>query len=315
MPIDAALELLLHAQESVISREQALRAGLSRRAVEHRLATRAWQRVLPSVYVVGLRKPSRIQAQVAALLHAGDGAALDDVDACICAGLTAVPFVKGRVYVAAPEQSSARSCAFVVVRRVRKPFVTLPSGSVRYLEPAAALIAMSRRLRSPDRVLASFSEAIRRRITTHDELVAAHLSGPPRHLALAADALEDTAEGVWSVAEGWFRRLAIGRPELPPLLYNRRLQLPDGRVLVPDALAVDAGLVHETNGRGAHEREDLFESMQQRHDALTTAGLILLHNSPRRLRNRGQTVIGEFCTCYLANAGRGLPPGVVLLDR
>ena len=57
MPNDAALEPLLHAQESVISREQALRAGLSRRAVEHRLATRAWQRVLPSVNVVGLRLP------------------------------------------------------------------------------------------------------------------------------------------------------------------------------------------------------------------------------------------------------------------
>jgi hypothetical protein len=120
---------------------------------------------------------------------------------------------------------------------------------------------------------------------------------------------------VWSVAEGWFRRLAIGCRELPPLLYNRRLKLPGGRVIVPDALALEAGLVHETNGRGPHEREDLFESMQERHDAMTTAGLTVLHNSPRRLRARGQTVIGEFCVCYLANAGRGLPPGVVLLDN
>jgi hypothetical protein len=314
MPSDAVLEPLLLAQQSVLSRDQALRAGLTRRAIEHRLATRAWQRVLPRVYIVGLRRPSRVQAQIAALLHAGDGSALDDVDACICAGLTAVPFVKGRVFVAAPEQASARSHDFVVVRRVRKGFTPLVAGPLRYLEPAAALIAMSRRLKSCDRVLASFSEAVRRHLVTHDELVAAHLAGPPRHITFAADALEDTADGVWSVAEGWFRRLAIGCSRLPPLLYNRRLRLPDGRVIVPDALAVDAGLVHETNGRGPHEREDLFESMQERHDLMTAAGVTVLHNSPRRIRTRGQSVIGEFCTCYLALAGRGLPPGVVLLD-
>jgi hypothetical protein len=313
MPFDPQLEPLLQSQEFVISREQALRAGLSRRAIEHRLSSRTWQRLLPSVYLVGPGKPSRVQAQVAALLHAGDGSALDDVDACCCAGLTAVSFTKGRVFVAAPEQSSARSYDFVAVRRVRKPFTPRIAGPLRYLEPAAALIAMSRRLRSADRVLASFSEALRRRVVTHDELVAAHLIGPPRRLAFAADALEDTADGVWSVAEGWFRRLAIARQELPPLLYNRRLRLPDGRVIVPDALAEDAGLVHETNGRGPHEREDLFESMQERHDTMTTAGLTVLHNSPRRIRTRGQAVIGEFCACYVARAGRGLPPGVVLL--
>ena len=314
MPSDPDLEPLLNAQESLISRAQALRAGISRRAIEHRLATRAWQRDLPSVYLVGRGRPSRLQAQVAALLHAGEGAALDDVDACCYAGLTAVPLVKGRVFVAVPEMSSSRSHDFVVVRRVRRPFSPVPAGPVRYLEPAAALIAMSRRLASADPVLAAFSEAIRRRMVTHDELVSAHLLGPPRHLAHAAAALEDTADGVWSVAEGWFRRLAIACADLPSLLYNRRLRLPNGRIIVPDALAVDAGLVHETNGRGPHEREDLFESMQERHDAMTTAGLTVLHNSPRRIRNRGQTVISEFASCYLSRAGVGLPPGVLLLD-
>lgn len=313
MPLDVVIELVLDTQDSVISRDQAMRAGLSRRAIEHRLATRVWQSLLPGVYLVGRGQPSRRQAQIAALLYAGDDSALDDVDACRCAGLTAASYVKGRVYVAVPEQSSARSHDFVAVRRIRRPFVPLLAGSLRYLEPASALIAMSRRLRSADRVLASFSEAVRLRVVTHEELVAAHVVGPPRHITLAAEALEDTADGVWSVAEGWFRRLAIACRDLPPLLYNRRLMLPTGRIIVPDALAPDAPLIHETNGRRPHEREDLFESMQERHDVMTTAGLTALHNSPRRIRNRGHTVIGEFATCYRALAGRGLPPGVVLL--
>ena len=314
MSTDPQLEPLLNAQEFVLSRQQALCAGLTRRAIEHRLVSRAWQRVLPSVYIVGRRPPDRVQSQIAGLLHAGDGSALDDVDACCAAGLTAVPFVRGRVFVAAPEMSSARNCDFVVVRRIRRPFVTMAAGPIRFLEPAAALIAMSRRLRSGDKVLAAFSEAIRRRQVTHDELVAAHVAGPPRHLALAAEALQDTEDGVWSVAEGWFRRLAVANTELPPLLYNRRLRLPTGRIIVPDALALDAAVVHETNGRKPHEREDLFESMQERHDVMTAAGLTVLHNSPRRIRNRGQTVIAEFETCCRQHAGRGLPPGVVLVD-
>ena len=55
--------------------------------------------------------------------------------------------------------------------------------------------------------------------------------------------------------------------------------------------------------------------MQERHDAMTTAGLTVLHNSPRRIRARGETVLREFEACYRANAGRGLPPGVLLLPE
>jgi hypothetical protein len=100
---------------------------------------------------------------------------------------------------------------------------------------------------------------------------------------------------------------------LPPLLYNRRLKLPGGRIISPDALALDAGLVHETNGRAAHRRDDLFDDMQERHDAMTVAGLTVLHNTPRRIALRGREVITQFERCYVRDAGRGLPPGVVLL--
>src|SRR4051812_3887860 len=116
MPQDPHLEPLLIAQDCVLSRDQALQAGISRRGIEHRLATRAWRRLLPSVYLVGRGEPTRTQAQIAALLYAGEGSALDDADACQCAGLTAVSYVKGRVFVAVPEQSSARSYDFVCVR-------------------------------------------------------------------------------------------------------------------------------------------------------------------------------------------------------
>jgi len=100
---------------------------------------------------------------------------------------------------------------------------------------------------------------------------------------------------------------------LPLLLYNCVLRLPDGRLVSPDALAPGAGLVHETNGAVAHRRADLFDDMQERHDAMTVAGLTVLHNTPMRLGAQPRLALAQVERCYLRLAGRGLPPGVTIV--
>lgn len=174
---------------------------------------------------------------------------------------------------------------------------------LRYLEPAAAVIAATRRLSSDRAVLALVSDAVQRGVVGFEALMRAHIQGPPRNSRRADRALEHVGAGVRSAPEGDFRRLAEASTILPPLLYNRMLRLPSGRCISPDALAAEAGLVHETNGRGPHRRDDLFEDMQERHDAMTEAGLTVLHNPPRRI--------------WLA--GRAAPtaerPGRVLVNR
>ena len=45
--VDPLFEHLVHAQDLVVSRGQALCAGLSDRAIEHRLASGGWQVLLP----------------------------------------------------------------------------------------------------------------------------------------------------------------------------------------------------------------------------------------------------------------------------
>jgi hypothetical protein len=271
--------------------------------------------MLPGVYLAAPDRPSRRQAQVAALLYAGPESALDDVDACAHFGLKAAALVEGHVFVVVPDHAKARGAGYVHVRRTSRPFVTLYAGPLRYVDPATALIAVARRLRSEQAVLAVLSEGVQRRVVRLGQLVRAHDEGPPKGARLTHLALSDLGAGVRSAPEGAFRRLALRSRVLPPLLYNRRLRLPTGRIVVPDALALDAGLVHETNGRGPHEREDLFESMQVRHDAMTEADVIVLHNSPRRIRRDGPAVIAQFERCYLANTGRGLPEGVELLPE
>jgi hypothetical protein len=314
MPSDLALRPILAAQAFVVTREQALAAGVTRRGIDHRIHLGLWQRLLSGIYLVSPQPPTRLQMQMAALLHAGPQSALDDVDACAAVGITAVSPMRERVFVVVPSDAPARTRGFVHVRRTDRNFTVFRAGALRIADLPTALVAMSRRVGSEQQVLAAFSEAVQRGTVRLDDLARAHEAGPPRGKRAAGNALADLGAGVRSAPEGGFRHLAIACPILPPLLYNPRLRLPTGRIVVPDALAVTAGLVHETNGRGPHAREDLFESMQERHDGMTAAGLIVLHNSPRRIRTNGRAVIDEFLQCFVANEGRGLPPGVVLLD-
>lgn len=304
---------LLSAQDYVLTREQALCHGMTRHAIENCFEYDGWQHLLPGVYLTHPGEPSRRQRLIGAQLYAGENAAIDADDACIFHGIKVIRPDDTLVRVVVSEESPARSRGYVRVRRTSAPIHVIATERLRYLDPAAALIA-SARLRTSDRfALAILSDAVQRKIVTYDELVIAHIQGSPRNARMTDLALEHIGAGVRSAPEGDFRVLAEASTILPPLLYNRLLRLPSGRLISPDALALDAGLVHETNGRKPHRREDLFDDMQERHDALTEADLVVLHNAPRRIWLRGREVISQFERVYLRHQGRGLPAGVELL--
>lgn len=296
-----------------MTRRQALAAGLTRHAIANKRKYDGWQALLPEVYLAHPGEPSRRQLLVGSLLYAGRDAAIDDVDAARFHGIRSATIDDRLVYVVAPHGSPVRSRDFIRVRRTSAPIRTVRTELVRYVDPAAALIAMSRRLESYRRVLAILSEGVQRGVTTYEDLMRAHVQGSPRRTAFADEALAQIGSGVRSAPEAAFRMLAEASVVLPPLLYNCLLRLPSGRVISPDALAPDAGLVHETNGRSAHARLDLFEDMQLRHSEMTESGLTVLHNSATRVVQRGREVIAQFERCYVRLAGRGLPPGVELL--
>jgi hypothetical protein len=152
-------------------------------------------------------------------------------------------------------------------------------------------------------------------VTTYEDLLRAHIEGPPKNSKAADAALAAIGAGIHSVPEEDFRRLAAASLVLPAAEYNVWLRLRTGRVVCVDALLRSSAVVHETNGRRAHAREDLFEDMQERHDALTASGFIVLHNSPRRLREHPREVIAQVERCHQMYAGRGLPVGVEVLSR
>jgi very-short-patch-repair endonuclease len=305
----------LEAQDDVIHRDQAREAGLTPEAIRYKLRASQWTRLLPEVYLARPGDPTRRQMLVAALLFAGPGAQIDGVDACRFHGIRCITHDEHRVQVMVPQDSQARSTGFVVVRRSNSQVPGESTALLRYVDPATAVIAATRRMSKPRPVLAALSEALQRNITTYDDLLRAHIDGPPRNSRLTSQALEQLGDGIRSMAEADFRKIATKSRVLPALEFNVWLRLRCGRVVCVDALIRSSAVVHEVNGRVAHAREDLFEDMQERHDAITTSGFTVLHNSPRRVLRSGEEVVAQVEKCHVMYDGRGMPTGVEIIAR
>src|SRR5262249_26103438 len=111
-----------------------------------------------------------------------------------------------------------------------------------------------------------------------------------RELDLLRAVLAEIAAGVRSAAEADFRDL-IRRSGLPEPMLNPRLYL-DGELLaVPDAFWRDAGLIAEVDSREWHLSPADWEHTMARHARLPAAGLLVLHFSPRQIRDEPAAVV------------------------
>lgn len=311
--VDPWFECTVTDQDWVVHRDQALAAGLTRRAIDHRLGLGRWQVLLPGVYLCHPGEPSRRQRLIAALRFAGPDSAIDGIDACFFHGVRAVRPSDRMVHVVVPFGAQARSRGFVSVRRTVAEIRSVESTYLRYLEPAPAVIAAARRMTDDRRIVALLSDALQRRIVTHEQLLRAHVAATPRNACRTDRAIARLGTGAQSLPEVDFLDLVAASPILPAPVCNALLRLPGNTLISPDALFAEARLVHETNGRIAHARADLFEDMQERHGIMTAAGLTVLHSSPAQQRERGRVVIAQVERCFLRDRGRGLPPGVELV--
>jgi hypothetical protein len=213
-----------------------------------------------------------------------------------------------------PWEQTRKSLSFLKVTRTR--FLPEPQwvNGFPTTPLARALVDFGLRARDERVVLGVLADAVQRNKVSVGALEKALRIAPKQGRAATAAAIEALRAGIRSVPEQDFRAIAQG-VRTPPVLFNPLLQLPSGRRISPDALIEQCGLVHETNGRLAHAEDDLFESMQERHDVMTAAGLTALHNPPRRLLSDSRLVAIEWRQCARRQAGLGLPPGVSVLRR
>jgi hypothetical protein len=311
--MDPVIANYLDRQDQLITRAQALEA-LSLGSLRHQLV-RSWAIVLPGVYAAFTGALTDRQRKRACLLYGGPLAQLADVTALRDFGVRYLPENGGTevVHLLIPAEDRRASQRMVVVRRTyRLPRPQLVAG-LPYCPVERSLVEAAARIGDRRAARAMMADAVQRGLAVQWRLIEEipHLSG--RGSNVVRRTLDDLALGGRSAPEMGFLDLVADCATVPMPLANPLVELPDGRRVSPDGLWPDARLVHETNGRGPHAGHDEFTDMQARHDAMTAAGLIVLHNTPRQIRTEGHRIMSEVAACYQRNAGRGLPAGVTIL--
>lgn len=163
------LDELRARQAGVVSREQALAAGLSADEIDHRLARRRWRPLHPRVYLTVATQPTPEARVRAAVLWAGEGAVLSGVAAAWWHGMPVR--APATVAVTVPRRRSPGKRPGVTVRRRTLPVPDLDehrglpvtAGPLTTVEAALALGPAG----------AAFLDAVLHRVVGLDDVLAA----------------------------------------------------------------------------------------------------------------------------------------------
>jgi hypothetical protein len=287
-PLDRALERQL----DVITRQQALAAGLTSNALRHRLRPDGpWQSVLPGVYLAATGTPTVSQQHMAALLYAGPGSMITGPAALRCHRIRGGPSTLVDVLV--PANRQRRDAEFVRLYRTnRMPGRTWTFGPLRYALAGRAVADAVRHLASLRDVRAIVADAVQRGRCEVQELAAELAAGPKAGSALFREALADVADGIRSAAEGDLRDL-LARSGLPMPLFNPMVYDGDTFVACPDAWWPQFGVAVEVDSRQWHlSPEDHAKTLRQRR-RMGKHLIVVLPFTPRQIRAEPVNVLAE----------------------
>ena len=227
------LKRIAAAQDGLITRRQALDAGLSRHQVDWLIGRGSrWRVVLRGVYSVASGRLTRRQELRAALLHAGDGAALTGATVLELCGLKYAPKDR-RVYVLVPINRRVRQHPAVVVERSRN----MPAVAVRDGLPTAPVERASvdaARHSSRREAHALLAEVVQRRLTTLDRLAHEAEGSHQPGMAAVRAAVAALGAGAASAPELDLVSICERSSLLPPPSLNHPLTV-DGIRVVADA--------------------------------------------------------------------------------
>lgn len=212
----------------VVTRSQALRCGLSVDSVRWLLRSGRWQRVYRGIYVTHNGPLTTAQRESAALLYAGEGAALSHYTAAARDGFRGYP--SPEVHLSVPSERRVRGQPGLVVHRSGSlsELDVHPDRHPRRTRLPRSIVDMATDARRRDDVRAILAAGVQQRLATVPQLRAAVLRlGPCRHRALILRTLADIAGGAHSLPElemaGLLRRAGLPQPTA------RQLPLRNGR--------------------------------------------------------------------------------------
>ena len=289
LPVDC--RDIMAAQQGVLSRIQALEAGVGAATVAARLRAGHWQRLHRGVYATFTGEPSREAGLWAALRRTGPDAVLSHHTAAELCHLATRP--SPLIHVSVPRDQHLRPIPGIVVHRsarievARHPSLLPPrtrveettldlAGTAASLEDALAWLARAcgSRLTTADRLRAALDS--RTRIRWRPELAAA---------------LGDIAAGANSILELRYVHRVERRHGLPQA--ERQVRVVRGkRTAYRDALYRQYGVVVETDGQIAHPLAARWRD-QHRDNAAAADGLTTLRYSWADVTQRPCRVAAE----------------------
>ena len=203
--VDALLRARAAGQSGLLTRRQALDAGLTPKAIEWRLGSGRWQVVHPGIYQTLPGRDGWESRAVAALLHAGPGSALSHESAAHEWGL--IRQAPDTSTVVIPAERRARPVEGVLIRRSRHAAArTDPRAWPHRTQAEHTVLDLSAR-RGPDRAMALAAKAVGLGLTTTERLRSA-LGDRHGHRdrSLLLEVFAEVAEGCESPAERRFIR-------------------------------------------------------------------------------------------------------------
>lgn len=296
---------LVGTQCGVISRSQALAAGMTRAAIDWRLRAERWSKLGPGVYLVRTGPPTRQAELWRAILQAGPHAALSHQTAAELHKLTDRP--SSLIHVTIPGPRRAMPPAGVVVHRssrlAQAVHPTLQPPRTRIEETVLDLVPLSA---TSDEALSVICAACQRGLTVPELITQAMTARKKlRWRAELAEALGQISGGVHSLLEYRYLQF-VERPHRLPLAH-RQVKLTDGdQSLYLDNLYRDYRLCVELDGRTAHPEDRRWHDLR-RVNAITAHGITVLRYGWSDINERPCQTAGQVATILSSRGWTGTP--------
>ena len=296
------LAATLQKQHGIITRRQALRCGMTVKAIRYRTRVGGpCQIVLPSVYLSRGGQLAPEQRAIAAFLYAGAAMAVTGPAALSFHNISAR--CTDMVDVLVPRSNRRRDAGFARLRRTAvEPGVVFEDGAVHYAPPDRAVADTARLLTDIAEVRAVVAAAVQLGRVQLWQLNRELSIGPVRGAALLRRALAEVADGARSAAEADLLTL-VRRSNLPPPLYNPRLYVGAEFLASPDAWWPDFGVAVEVDSKAWHLSPADWERTLARHARMTAQGILVLHFPPARLRTARREVVAEIRSAVARSSG------------
>lgn len=246
--MDRVLEARVAGQFGLVTRTQALAAGLSDKAIRWRVTSRRWLPVHPGVYQTQPGRDDWTVRAMAALLHVGSPAGLRGRSAAHAWGLLPEPTGPMEVLIPSNRRGGARDGIVVVRSNAGIGHLHETAWPHRTTVPHTVLDLAKGD--SVDRAIGWMATACQKRLTTPAELREALAQRPNQtHARLLREVLEDLSDGLESIAEVRYVRDVEVAHGLPT--GRRQASLSDRRRA--DNAYDEVRVIVEVDGRLGHD--------------------------------------------------------------